>query len=59
MSAFLTCFYVYPWFGFLAVAGDVIHFSNSPCPPTEMFLFDTVVKVKFKKVLWLDLERKI
>jgi hypothetical protein len=59
MSAFLTYFYVYPWFGFLAVADNVIHFSNSPYPPTEMFLFDTVVKVKFKKVLWLDFERKI
>jgi hypothetical protein len=59
MSAFLTYFYVYPWFGFLAVAGDVIHFSNSSYPLTEVFLFDAVDKVKFKKVLWPDLERKI
>jgi len=59
MSAFLIYFYVYPWFGFLAVADDVIHFSNSLYPPIKVFLFDTVVKVKFKKVLWLDLERRI
>ena len=59
MSAFLTYFYVYSWFGFLAVAGDVIHFSNSLYTPIKMFLFDTLGKVKFKKVVWLDLEKKI
>ncbi len=41
------------------IAGDVIHFSNSLYPPIKVFLFDIVVKVKFKKVLWLDFERKI
>jgi len=41
------------------IAGDVIHFSNSLYPPIKVFLFDIVVKVKFKKVLWLDFEIKI
>jgi len=59
MSAFLTYFYVYPWFGLLAIAGDVIHFSNSLYPHIDAFLFDTVAKVKLKNVLCLDLERKI
>ena len=59
MSAFLTNKHIDFRFGFLMIAGDVIHFSNSLYPPIKVFLFDIVVKVKFKKVLWLDLEIKI
>ena len=59
MSAFFTNKHIDFRIGFFMIAGDVIHFSNSPYPPAEMFLFDTVVKVKFKKVLWLDFEIKI
>jgi len=58
MSAFLTYCYVYAWFGFLAIAGDVIHFANSLYPHIDAVLFDTAGKVKFKNVLCLDLERK-
>jgi hypothetical protein len=59
MSAFLTNKHLDFRIGFFMIAGDVIHFSNPPYPPIKVFLFDIVVKVKFKKVLWLDLERKI
>ena len=59
MSAFFTNKHIDFRIGFFMIADNVIHFSNCPYPPAEMFLFDTVVKVKFKKVLWLDFEIKI
>jgi len=59
MSAFFTNKHIDFRIGFFMIAGDVIHFSNSLYPPIKVFLFDIVIKVKFKKVLWLDLEIKI
>jgi len=41
------------------IAGDVIHFSNPLVSSLKAFLFDTAGKVKFKKGVWLDFERKI
>lgn len=59
MSAFFTNKHIDFRIGFFMIAGDVIHFSNSLYPPIKVFLFDIVIKVKFKKVLWLDFEIKI
>jgi hypothetical protein len=49
MSAFLTNKHIDFGIGFFMIAGDISHFSTSLYPPTEVFLFDTVVKVKFKR----------
>ena len=49
MSAFLTNKHIDFGIGFFMIAGDISHFSDSLYPPIEVFLFDTVVKVKFKR----------
>lgn len=59
MSTFFTNKHIDFRIGFFMIAGDVIHFLNSLYPPIKVFLFDIVIKVKFKKVLWLDFEIKI
>jgi len=59
MSAFLTNKHIDFGIRLFMIAGDVIHFSNSLYSPLKAFLFDKVGKVKFKKVVRLNLERKI
>jgi hypothetical protein len=59
MSAFHTNKHIDFWIRLFMIAGDVIHFSNPLFSSLKAFLFHKAGKVKFKKGVWLDLERKI
>ena len=59
MSAFLTNKHIDFGIRLFMIADDVIHFSNSLYFSLKAFLFDTAGKVKLKKGVWLDFEKKI